>query len=80
MFYTYILQSENDPDRHYIGWTSNLTRRLDEHNAGKCTHTSKSAPWTLKAYFAFRTEELARRFERYLKSGSGREFARRHFQ
>jgi hypothetical protein len=37
-------------------------------------------PWTVKSYFAFRERATAQRFEAYLKSGSGREFARRHFE
>lgn len=53
MFYTYILRSEADPGRHYIGWTDDLRRRLSEHNAGKCRHSSKHAPWEIQAYFAF---------------------------
>lgn len=79
MFYTYILRSIDAPDRHYIGHTADLKVRLKEHNAGKCKHTSKYAPWTLQCYFAFESESLARNFETYLKSGSGRAFAKRHF-
>jgi hypothetical protein len=36
-------------------------------------------PWKLECYFAFGCETLARDFEKYLKSGSGRAFAKRHF-
>lgn len=79
MFYTYILRSIDDSDRHYIGHTADLKGRLKEHNSGKCKHTSKYAPWMLQCYFAFKSESLARNFERYLKSGSGRAFAKRHF-
>jgi predicted GIY-YIG superfamily endonuclease len=50
-----------------------------EHNAGKCPHTSKCKPWKVKFYAAFDSSELAQEFERYLKSGSGHEFAKRHF-
>ena len=77
MFYTYVLKSERCGE-HYRGHTSDLKQRLAEHNAGKCTHTSKFAPWRLKFYAAFETVELAERFERYLKSGSGHAFAKRH--
>ncbi|NNC90191.1 MAG: GIY-YIG nuclease family protein [Akkermansiaceae bacterium] len=80
MFVTDILQSETECDRHYIGSTEDLERRFEEHNAGKCSHTAKYAPWSIKSYFAFREKGTAQRFERYLKSGSGREFARRHFK
>ena len=79
MFYTYILESL-DTGRRYIGHTENLKSRLKEHNAGKCSHTAKFLPWRVKCYFAFDTLELAQRFERYLKSGSGCSFAKRHFE
>ena len=80
MFYPYILQCEGEPSRHYTGSTGDLKHRLSEHNSGKCTHTAKFRPWKLECYFAFESEEVARRFEAYLKTGSGREFARRHFE
>jgi len=77
--YVYILKSEVAPERHYIGMTSDLTQRLAAHNSGKVSHTSKFKPWTIETAVAFRHENKAAAFERYLKSGSGREFARRHF-
>jgi predicted GIY-YIG superfamily endonuclease len=79
MFYTYILESQNHPGHHYTGHTADLKARLAEHNRGKCPHTAKHAPWRIKCYFAFQSEALARNFERYLKTGSGRAFAKRHF-
>jgi hypothetical protein len=42
-------------------------------------HTSKFKPWTIETAVAFRDQAKAVAFEHYLKSGSGREFARRHF-
>jgi predicted GIY-YIG superfamily endonuclease len=78
MFYTYILESLVDPAQHYIGHTEDLRQRLDEHNRGKCPHTAKRMPWRVKLYLAFETLNLARDFERYLKSGSGHAFAHRH--
>ena len=80
MHYTYILVCINDPARHYTGSTADLKQRLLDHNNGKSPHTSKHRPWKLKCYFAFDDPEVAIRFEAYLKTGSGREFARRHFE
>lgn len=80
MFYTYILRSESDPTRHYMGRTADLNQRLAHHNGGMCKHTAKYRPWRIQCYFAFDSEAVALRFERYLKSGSGRAFARRHFE
>jgi putative endonuclease len=78
MFYAYILESVTTPDEFYRGHTEDLKRRLAEHNAGKCPHTSKFKPWKVKFYAAFETLALAREFEKYLKSGSGHAFAKRH--
>ena len=79
MFYTYILRSLSYPEQRYIGSTSDLKSRLAKHNAGEVPHTAKFRPWKVEAYFAFETKEKAVAFEDYLKSGSGREFAKRHF-
>ena len=79
MFYAYILESLSHPGEHYIGHSEDLRARLSEHNSGKCSHTSKFRPWKVKNYIAFETIESAQRFERYLKSGSGHAFAKRHF-
>jgi predicted GIY-YIG superfamily endonuclease len=78
MHYVYILRSERFPGQTYVGSTSNLKRRLAEHNTGKSTHTNKFKPWILSAYVALPDQALAQRFELYLKSGSGRAFAARH--
>jgi putative endonuclease len=77
--YVYILVGESEPDRHYIGSTSDLNARLAAHNAGRVSHTSKYKPWSVETAIAFHRKTKAIAFERYLKSGSGREFARRHF-
>ena len=76
--YVYVLISEHDPDAHYTGLTDDLQERLRAHNAGRVTHTWKLAPWRLQTAIAFQDRERAAAFERYLKSGSGRTFARRH--
>ncbi len=76
----YVLRSERDPRRHYIGLTTNLRSRLAEHNAGGSAHTAKYRPWRLAFSIEFETPAQAVKFERYLKSGSGRAFAKRHFE
>lgn len=77
MHYVYLLESIEHADQRYVGATSDLKRRLAEHNAGKSLHTSKYPPWRLAAYIAFSTPDKASAFERYLKSGSGHAFARK---
>jgi len=79
MFYTYILRSTSQPTHRYIGSTSDLRQRLKDHNSGKVRHTSKFTPWELEWYCAFKNKEKAAEFERYLKTGSGHAFAKRHF-
>jgi putative endonuclease len=77
--YVYLLQSLSHPNQRYVGLTSDLKARLNKHNEGGVTHTSKFKPWHLMTYIAFTTREQAAQFELYLKSGSGRALANRHF-
>ncbi len=77
MRYVYLLQSESFSGQHYVGVTSDLKQRLTEHNAAKSSHTSKFVPWKLVIDIAFSDARKAEIFEQYLKSGSGRAFARK---
>ena len=77
--FVYLLTSLVDPSSHYTGITQDLYARLAKHNEGGCLHTSKLRPWRIETYIAFTDKAKAIAFEAYLKSGSGREFARRHF-
>jgi len=76
-YYVYISQSENDSDKFYTGFTDDLESRLRAHNQGKCVHTSKFVPWRVKTAIAFTNNEKAFAFEKYLKSASGRAFAKK---
>jgi predicted GIY-YIG superfamily endonuclease len=76
--FVYILRSDANRNRHYVGVTSDVGNRLGWHNHGPCGHTVEHRPWSLVVTIEFPTEEQALRFERYLKSGSGRAFAKRH--
>ena len=75
----YVIQSEVAPTQHYVGLTSNIVGRLAAHNAGESPHTRKHRPWRILVTVQLATEDHATRFERYLKSGSGRAFLKRHF-
>jgi putative endonuclease len=77
MTYVYILRSLRQPERHYVGVTADLRSRLRRHNAGAVIHTSKYAPWGIKTYVAFSDVQQAVAFEKYLKSLSGRAFAKK---
>jgi putative endonuclease len=78
--FVYILKSLSAPFTYYVGLTSDMTTRLADHNAGLSRHTSRARPWRTLVVIEFDEEEAARKFEAYLKTGSGREFARRHFR
>ncbi len=77
--YVYLLQSIAHPDQRYIGITDNLRSRIEKHNSGGSPHTSKYRPWRLVVAVRFDDDHRASAFEQYLKSGSGRAFAARHF-
>ncbi len=77
--FVYILRSKSNPDRHYVGITAHVESRLEWHNHGPCGHTTRHRPWSLVVVLEFPTERQALRFERYLKTASGRAFAKRHF-
>jgi putative endonuclease len=76
MKYVYILASEVG-DHFYVGVTADLRTRLQKHNVGDVSHTSKYRPWILKTYLGFSDEIQANAFEKYLKSASGRAFAKK---
>lgn len=76
-YYVYIIQSLACPDKYYSGHTENLNDRLKYHNLGRCKYTSKYIPWKIKTAIAFTNRGKALKFERYLKSQSGRAFAKK---
>jgi predicted GIY-YIG superfamily endonuclease len=73
----YILQSSVDPNRFHTGFTEDFKERLAEHNAGKSVHTRTLRPWRIKTCIAFSDRQAALEFERYLKTASGRAFAKK---
>ena len=56
----------------YIGSTSDLKKRVKEHNSGKSRYTNQHRPYELISYIAVVLKSDAKRFEEYLKSGYGR--------
>ena len=76
----YILRSVRDRNRYYTGVTSSPRDRLAAHNAGRSIHTAHGAPWEIDAVIEFADKRRALAFERYLKSGSGCAFAKRHLR
>ena len=77
MYYVYILKSQTYPDRTYVGQTKNVAERLYVHNTGGSPHTAKYKPWSLVSAISFGEQDKAIKFEKYLKSGSGRAFIKK---
>ncbi len=73
MFFVYVLYSLKY-DRTYTGMTIDIERRLKEHNNHQNKSTKAYAPWILIYQEEFKTRAEARKKEKYLKSGNGREF------
>jgi predicted GIY-YIG superfamily endonuclease len=79
MFYVYILRSISYPHKTYTGYTKDLKQRLADHNGGESIYSNKYKPWRLEICIGFHEESKAIKFEKYLKSGSGRVFSKNHF-
>ena len=77
MFYVYLIQAINFPEKRYIGYTTNLQERLKKHNSRGYKYTTRHRPWKLVLCLAFANKERAMTFEKYLKSGSGNAFAKK---
>ncbi len=79
-FYVYVLRSQTT-GKTYVGHTSNLQYRLQQHNDPQCSltlHTKRNrGPWKLVYHEEYKTRAEAMRRERFLKSGHGRDFIKR---
>lgn len=73
MFVVYAIKSFKR-EYIYVGLSSDLDRRLAEHNGGKNKTTKPYRPFRLIYSEEFDTRLKARIREKYLKSGSGKEF------
>ncbi|MBU4016428.1 GIY-YIG nuclease family protein [Patescibacteria group bacterium] len=76
MYYAYILLCCDN--KTYVGGSDNLKERVERHKMGYVPATKNRLPVRLIAYFAFVDEHVAFAFEKYLKSGSGRAFMKKH--
>jgi predicted GIY-YIG superfamily endonuclease len=76
MYYVYILIDKNS--HPYTGCTNDLRDRIKRHNEGYVPATKNLRPMKLHCYFAFLNKYTAFNFEKYLKSGSGRAFIKKH--
>ena len=78
-WYVYVLQSESNSDRYYVSYAEDVNSRLEKHNSGQVPYTSKHLSWKLTTVVGFSDKAKAINFEKYLKSGSGRAFSKKHF-
>ncbi len=76
MYFVYIIRSQKDGS-YYKGVTTNLEKRLEQHNSIKNRYTSNKQPFEMTWYCCFEDKMKAYDFERYLKSGSGFAFAKK---
>lgn len=72
MFYVYLIKLSNND--FYVGSTKDLKKRLEKHKNGEVPHTSKFRPHKLVWYAGFSGVDKAAKFEKYLKSSSGKAF------
>nr|WP_299384610.1 GIY-YIG nuclease family protein [Allomuricauda sp.] len=79
MFYVYVLYSTGC-HRYYVGMTTNIERRLAEHNHGKTRSTKSFIPWTVVHRESFKTRLEARQREKYLKSAAGRRWRKENIR
>ncbi len=73
MYYTYVSKSDID-GRMYTGYTSDLRKRLNEHNSGKVTSTKSRGPFELIYYEACLNQQDSTAREKYLKTGMGKRY------
>ena len=75
-WYIYILRSLNNKEL-YIGFTSDINKRLKEHNRGLVFSTKPYLPWRIIHFEAYRDENDAKRREKYLKTSQGSRLLKR---
>ena len=78
IFYTYVIESEEG--FRYTGHTSDLERRLIEHNTQLCKSTKRGNNWRYIYTKEFPTRSEAMKHEKYLKSSAGRRYLNRYFE
>lgn len=73
MIYVYVIKSDKD-GRLYVGMSRFVEQRLTQHNKGMTASTRFYKPWKLLFFEEYENRTEARKREKYLKSGSGKEF------
>ena len=66
-YYAYMLKSRDKKDITYVGWTNNLKKRIEIHNAGKGAKFTKGRKWKVIYYEIFNSKKKAMQREYYIK-------------
>ena len=77
--FVYILRSDSDQSRHYVGRTANVDERLAWHNAGPCGYTVQHRPWSIVVSLDFQMNEPPRT-SRNTEDWFRPRLAKRHFE
>ena len=77
-YFVYLLESVKDHSL-YVGLTTNIIERIKEHNHGLSNYTKGHLPYKIMFYCVFPDKFIAARFEKYLKSASGKAFINKRF-
>ena len=72
MIYVYAIKSISR-NYLYVGMTNNTSRRINEHNSGQNRTTKAYRPFKVLLVEEFENRKQARKREKYLKSGIGKE-------
>lgn len=72
MFYVYLLKSQVKENQLYVGYSTDLKKRLERHNNRLVASTKPYAPWYLIFYEAYKDKADAKRRENYFKTSPGR--------
>ncbi len=79
MYYVYVIQSEKY-GKNYTGLTTNLDKRIKEHNSGKTKSIKPYIPYKLIYHETASDLLQARKREKYLKSATGRNFIKKNLE
>ena len=79
MFYVYVIESIKNEEL-YIGYSSDLRRRFQEHNQGLNFSTKRYKPWKCIYYESCLHEEDAKRREKYFKTSQGQRLLKRRLK
>lgn len=78
MMHVYVIRSLKD-GRLYAGISSDISKRIRAHNSGKVKSTKGFRPWKLLHSEVYPDRQSARKREKYLKSGYGKQWLKQKF-